>query len=262
MNDHSGIEIAAPILIDPAGALKVEIGYLIACIILILLVILDTKKRGELGQLGLCAIAGFSIWWQELYADWGGYLLWSDSFHMMPWGESMWTTPDKPWFLLASYPVFMTLSVSLMLWLCRGVLKVIPNFNQKVVCFFTAGITLIIINTLLELASVSSAGQWTYVDTIGPVINTAHGLQPLLYPNIPFGTWGGVICALILSQSALGRPRFENIVNLNSGATGWRLQGLRAVVWVVVWNVTYWLFLCTPLITMRLLWGAPNVLVP
>ena len=261
MNAHSDISITKPVLIDAAGAFKAEMGYLIICTLLIIFVIFDTKKRGELGLLGLCAIGGFSIWWQELYADWGSYLLWSDSFHMMPWGDSMWTTPDKPWFLLASYPVFMSFSVLLMLWLCRSVLKLLPNSNQKIICFFTAGITLIIINTLFELASVSSAGQWTYVDAIGPVITTAHGLQPLLYPNLPFGIWGGVICALILSQTALGRPRFENIIT-NSHATGWRLQGLRAAVWVVVWNITYWLFLCTPLISMRLLWGAPNALVP
>jgi len=251
-----------PLLIDPAGAFRVEMGYLILCILLIIMVIIDTRKRGELGQLGLCAIAGFSIWWQELYADWGAYLLWSDSFHMMPWGESLWTTPDKPWFLLASYPIFMTVSVSLMLWLCRKVITLVPSVNQSVICFFTAGITLILINTLLELASVSSAGQWTYVDTIGPVISTAHGLQPLLYPNIPFGIWGGVICALILMHTKEGRPGFENLFKTVNVTARLQAQSLRALSWIIVWNITYWLFLCTPLIVMRLLWGAPSTLVP
>jgi hypothetical protein len=37
--------------------------------------VIDTRRRGELGLVGLLAIAGFSIFWQEFYADWGAYLL-------------------------------------------------------------------------------------------------------------------------------------------------------------------------------------------
>lgn len=249
------------LMIDRAGAFKVEMTYLTLSLLLFLWVFLAARKRGEIPIFGLCAIAGLSIWWQELYADWGAYLLWSDSFKMMPWGESLWTTPDKPWFLLASYPVFMCASISLMLWLCRLAITLFPQRNTKLVTFFTAAVMLILINSLLEYISVSSAGQWTYVDAIGPVITTAHGLQPLLYPNTPFGVWGGVICMLILSQNALGRPQYESLFRANEVA-GLRRELRRIVAWVVVWNITYWVFLCTPLIAMRILWGAPNALVP
>lgn len=254
--------IANPVMVDAAGALKVELGYAIACALLFLWIILDTRKRGELKQASLCAIAGLSMFWQEFYADWGAYLLWSEEFHMLPWGESKWTTPDKPWKTVAAYPVFMCLSISLMLLLCRTALKFWPQSNRQLICFFTASITLIIINTGLELAAVSSAGAWTYIEVFGPAIETSHGLQPLLYPNLPFGAWGGVICALILTSDIKGYPLFEGIARAHKRQAGWRREAARALAWIVVWNISYWLILCTPLITMRELLGNPNPLVP
>ena len=67
-----------------------------AFVALMIWVVIDTRRRGELGPAGLLTIAGFSIFWQEFYADWGAYLLWSPDFHMLPWGSTTWTTPDKP----------------------------------------------------------------------------------------------------------------------------------------------------------------------
>lgn len=97
---------------------------------------------------------------------------------------------------------------------------------------------------------------------MGPAISTAHGLQTLLYPNIAFGAWGGVICALILTEAANGYPAFEGITSAHQRKAGWRRESARALAWMIIWNITYWLLLCTPLITVRELWGNPSPLVP
>lgn len=89
--------ITPPLMIDAAGALNVEIGHALAFVALLLWIVFDTGRRGELRHAALCAIGGCSIFWQEFYAGWGGYLLWSDAFPLMPWGSTLWTTPNKPW---------------------------------------------------------------------------------------------------------------------------------------------------------------------
>lgn len=244
------------------GVLHVELGTLVVFLLLVLWSIYDTFKQRRLSLVSLCAIAGLSIFWQEYYADWGAYLLWSDEFHMMPWGSTLWTTPRKPWHTLVAYPVFMTIAIGLMLQLCRQAQIRFIKINSQLVCFTVAAICLIVINTVLEYLAVASAGQWTYVDTMGPVLSTAHGDQPLLYPNIPFGIWGGVICCLILSVGIDGTPKFEAYFGVQYRKAVWAREGLRALSWITVWNITYWIFLCTPLILLRELMGAPNLLVP
>nr|MDT0524753.1 hypothetical protein [Streptomyces sp. DSM 41633] len=87
----------------------------IAFVVLVVWVVIDTRRRGELGLVGLLAIAGLSIFWQEFYADWGAYLLWSSDYHMLWWGSTTWTTPDKPTMNIWSYPVFMTAAFLAML---------------------------------------------------------------------------------------------------------------------------------------------------
>ncbi|MFH2046703.1 MAG: hypothetical protein ABIK92_16345 [Pseudomonadota bacterium] len=250
-----------PILIGK-GARIVDRGTFIVFIALVIWLLIDTSKRRELSISALCTIAGLSIFWQEFYADWGVYLLWSNSFKLMPWGSTLWTTPNKPWFVIVAYPLFMCFSIGTMLALCRKVLAKRPNNNRFLICLLTAGICLIAINTLIEYFAVSGFGVWGYVSAIGPALETGHALQPLLYPNIPFGIWGAVICFLILSQSANGRPKFESITKPDNFSAGWQRETARAIAWIFVWNVSYWLILCTPLIITRELLGRHNALVP
>ena len=169
-----------------------ELVSVVAFVALMVWVVLDTRRRGELGVVGLLAVAGFSIFWQEFYADWGSYLLWTPDFHMLPWGATPWTTPEKPAMNLTSYPVFMTAAFVSMLALQKWARRRWPGVHPMVLSLITAGPVLIGFNLVMEYVSVKTLGLWTYVDTIGPVLHTDAGTMPLLYPNIPFGLFGAV----------------------------------------------------------------------
>ncbi|MGH3641642.1 MAG: spirocyclase AveC family protein [Mycobacterium sp.] len=239
-----------------------EIVSAVAFVALLVWVVIDTRKRGELGVLGLLAFAGFSIFWQEFYADWGAYLLWTPDFHMLPWGSTTWTTPDKPAMNLTSYPVFMTAAFLAMLALQKWAGRRWPRVHPLVLSLVTAGPVLIVFNLVMEYVSVETLGLWTYVDTVGPVVHSDAGTMPLLYPNIPFGLFGAVTAFLIGWTNAEGRPRFEALIAKPALPHGLKRDVLRAVAWILTFNVTYWLFLITPTLVLRLTLGEPSTLVP
>ncbi|MDB5985879.1 MAG: hypothetical protein JWR16_932 [Nevskia sp.] len=254
---------AAPNYLAGQGALGVEIGSVAIALMLLIGYAMQTRQRGALSIPALCAIGGLSIFWQEFYADWGAYLLWSPSFHMMPWKSTLLTTPDKPWFVIFSYPVFMWSAFAAMLAVTRAAIRRFPNVSPLLVCLLSAGPALFAINLAFEAVSVAYAGQWSYVDVIGPALTTAAGQQPILYPGIPFGLFGGVACYLILRQDAQGRPTFERLLlRPDRLPPGFGRETLRALSWVLVWNLCYWLLLCTPVIAIREIFGVPSTLVP
>ena len=239
-----------------------ELVMSVACGALIVWVVIETRRRSELGLVGLLAITGLSIFWQEFYADWGAYLLWSPDYQMLPWGSTTWTTPDKPAMNIVSYPVFMTAAFLSMLALQKWAHGRWPRVHPLVLSLVTAGPVLIGFNLVMEYVSVETFGLWTYVDTIGPVLHSDAGTMPLLYPNIPFGIFGAVTAFLIGWTNSEGRPRFEALIAKPGLPQGLKRDVLRAVAWMLTFNVTYWLFLITPTIVVRLIFGEPSALVP
>jgi hypothetical protein len=181
---------------------------------------------------------------------------------MLLWGATPWTTPEKPAMNLTSYPVFMTAAFVSMLALQKWARRRWPGVHPMVLSLITAGPVLIGFNLVMEYVSVKTLGLWTYVDTIGPVLHTDAGTMPLLYPNIPFGLFGAVTAFLIGWTNAEGRPRFEALVAKPGLPQGIKRDVLRAIAWVLTFNVTYWLFLITPTIVLRLTLGEPSALVP
>jgi hypothetical protein len=137
-----------------------------------------------------------------------------------------------------------------------------PGVHPLVLSLITAGPVLIGFNLVMEYVSVKMLGLWTYVDTIGPVLRTDAGTMPLLYPNIPFGLFGAVTAFLIGWTNAEGRPRFEALIAKPGFPQGIKRDALRAVAWILTFNVTYWLFLVTPTLVLRLTLGEPSALVP
>jgi hypothetical protein len=243
-------------------AVYFELIFLVAFVALVTWVIIDTRRRGELGVVSLLAIAGFSIFWQEFYADWAAYLLWNPDFYMLPLGPSPFTTPDKPATNLISYPVFMTGAFLAMLALQKWARGRRPAVHPLLVSLITAGPVLIVSNIALEYISVRTLGLWTYVDTFGPALHTDIGTMPLLYPNIPFGVFGAVTAFLIAWTNADGRPRFEALIAKPSLPRSIKREVLRALAWALTFNVTYWVVFITPMIVLRLIFGEPSALVP
>lgn len=239
-----------------------ELFFLIALVALVLWAVIDTRRRGELGLVGLLAVAGFSIFWQEFYADWGAYLRWNPAYRMLPWGTSPLTTPDKPAVNLIAYPVFMTAAFLAMLGLQRWARSRWARLHPLLLSLITAGPVLIVFNLVMEYVSVTTLGLWTYVDTLGPALQTEAGRMPLLYPNIPFGLFGAVTAFLVGWTNTEGRPRFEAVIARPGLPQGVKRDVLRALAWILTFNVTYWLFLVTPTILVRIAFGEPSTLVP
>jgi Spirocyclase AveC-like len=238
-------------------------GFMLtAFAVLMIWVIIDVRRRRELGTVGLLAMAGFSIFWQEFYVDWGAYLAWNPGFHMLPWGPSPFTTPHKPAMNLVAYPVWMTAAFLCMLALQRWARKRWPAVHPLLLSLLTAGPVLVAFNLGTEYISVAKSGLWTYVDTVGPVIESNAGTMPLLIPNVPFGLFGAVTAFLIGWTNADGRPRFEALIARPGLAQGAKRDALRAVAWVLAFNVTFWFLNVIPCMLIRIAFGEPSTLVP
>jgi hypothetical protein len=156
----------------------------------------------------------------------------------------------------------MCASFTAMLALTRAALRRFPASRPLLVSLLAAGTGLFLINFTLESAAVALAGQWSYVDVIGPALVTAKGQQPILYPNIPFAIFGGVMCYLILRTDQYGQPTFEHLTRAGQVPPGPGRELRRVLAWVILWNSCYWIFLSMPLIAIREAFGKPNPLVP
>mgnify|MGYP001618784062 CR=1 FL=1 len=239
-----------------------ELFWVFACLALIVALVIDTRRRRTLGVPALLAIAGLTIFWQEFYADWGAYLLWNAELHALPWGPTPLTTPHKPALNLVSYPVFMCAAFLGMLALLRFAQRHLPSTPLLLLSLITAGPVLVLFNLGTEYVSVAKLGLWTYTQTYGPALHTEAGTMPLVFPNLPFAIFGAVMSWMIASCDDSGRPRVERWMPGLAQAHGWQRESLRALAWALTFNLNYWLFLCTPLIVGRLLFGTPSMLVP
>jgi hypothetical protein len=244
-----------------ANALATELMWLVFFIILLVVIAIQMRGRSTLNQTALIAIGGFSIWWQEGYSNWGPYLLYSPDFHLIPWGSTWWTSPNKPWFLLVSYPTFYTIVFTIMLAVMRRVITRVPSVPPALATLVIAGPIFYFFNYYLDSKSVEG-GAWRYYDVFGPAQQVGGAYEPLVWPMIPFAIWGVVMCILLLRRDDEGRPSFERLTRPERHAPGFRREGMRALAWIIVWNVTYWFLLIMPVNLMREFFGHPHPLVP
>lgn len=235
--------------------------FAVAALLLVLLLI-HAYRRRSLSVPAICFIAGFSIFWQEFYADWGSYMLWSPKFNMMPWGPTLWTTPSKPWFVMWAYPAFMCVSLTLMVFITDFVRKKAPTAPLFVLSVLVAGPILWLINFYNEYNAVVNSGHFTYVEIMGPALTSEKGASPLLWPVGAFAFWGATITYLIINRAANGFPAIERIIHEKSYSSPVKREAARALLWIVVFNLTYWFLVCTPAIAVRILFGPPSALVP
>jgi hypothetical protein len=244
-----------------ANALATELMWLVGFLILLAVIVVQMRGRATLNQTALLAIGGFSIWWQEPFTNWGPYLLYSPDFHLIPWGSTWWTSPNKPWFLLISYPIFYVIVFSIMLAVMRRVIKTFPTISPVLLILVVAGPIFYASNYYLDSKSVE-AGSWRYYDVFGPAEKVGGAYEPLVWPMIPFAIWGVVMCMLLLRRDAEGHPTFERVTRPGRYAPGFPRESMRALAWAIVWNVTYWILLVMPVNLMREFFGQPHPLVP
>ncbi len=218
-------------------------------------------KKRELTFMALCAITGMSLFWQEFYQDWGSYLLYSPKFDLLPWGSTLWTTPNKPAFMPFSYFVFYGIAFPSMVAASAAVHRQFPTLSKTFIIAVIASIVMYLINIGQEFKSVQS-GYWSYVDTVGPAYQTIRRRHPWVWPSIAIMFMGFAVTLIISRRDEHGHPLFERYFYPERCAAGLPREIVRALAWIFVINVVMMITLTIPTIAFRIVFGAPSELVP
>jgi hypothetical protein len=97
----------------------------------------------------------------------------------------------------------------------------------------------------------TALGWWSYTTVYGPAILTDRGNYPLVYPLLLFVFYGVLATWILDSRHEGGQHRHEVLMGVNKLRPGWRRQLGRALSWIVMMNVVYWVSLEFPLVLIR-----------
>jgi hypothetical protein len=230
--------------------------------IVLIYLIRNSRRAGELTFGMLLLIATTTMFWQEPYADWGCYLLFNPKLALMPWGSTLWTSPNKPWNLIWQYGPFFAVIYSLMCGLVKNLHARHPrlgNFGAALVI----GIPIFYLFDLLVEGSCVKNGIHSYTESlIGPAIVTAKGNFPLVYPALPFVFYAVLTLWVLSLRDAKGHVRFESWFGVEHLAAGWQRELARVGAWILVMNGLYLLLFTGPVVAVRVFFGGPSALVP
>lgn len=220
------------------------------------------RNRAELSNTALIFIGSWTIFWQEYFNNWGGYLLYSPDLNLWPWGSTWWTSPNKPIFLIFSYPVFFTLIYSLFTTINRSVKKLMPAIPLLVIALAINGPLFWLWNYFVDGSSVEN-GIWNYVVTWGPTqLSSNGGNEPLVWPMIPFSIFGAVVAYYLSKHDANGHPTYLRLGKPERFAPGAKREGVRALTAILWWNAMYWFAFTAPLNLFRDLYLPATPLIP
>lgn len=218
------------------------------------------RRNGALALPALVFFGTTTMFWQEWYTDWGAYLLFNDDFTLMPWGSTFWTTPNKPWAVIAGYGWFFAAGLPGLLLLCRRAARGKP----KVPLWIVAAV----VGPLFWIGDVGAEGLMTlinwyeYTDPVGPVISTSEGAIPVAYPALVFVLWAVVAVWLLLQQNDKGWLLHERALRVDRVGAGLRRELARVGAMALLMNATFWFVLVFPTILVREAFGDPSTLVP
>jgi hypothetical protein len=155
----------------------------------------------------------------------------------------------------------MTFIFTVMIALIRLAKRLLPTVSLLVLTIVIAPPLFYLNNLALDASSVKN-GAWIYADAIGPIMPMGKAFEPLVWPPAAFVLFGGVMCYLLMIQSEPGHPTFERLFHPEKITPGFRREAIRALSWIVVWNVLYWVLLIMPVDLVRQFFGSPSTLVP
>jgi Spirocyclase AveC-like len=253
--------LASPTLEAPFAPWIFEYVLSALGLVLIAFFIRASVRARELTFALLVTVSGATMWWQEWYADWGVYLLYSPKFHLMPWGATQWASPNKPWFMPFAYAWYYGLiyvGITVAIFALR---RTKPRLGKLSSVLIIAVPFFYLWDLLVEGVSVG-LGYWTYFDTFGPTIVFASTAISLVHPLIIFTIYGVVAAYLLSDRDDNGHARFESVFRVASVRPGWRRESVRMVAYVVVMNLTFFIFMSVPMIAVRELFGHANAFVP
>jgi hypothetical protein len=230
-------------------------------LVLVGLFVRASIRAHELTFALLVTLSGATMWWQEWYADWGVYLLYSPKFHLMPWGATQWASPNKPWFMPFAYAWYygliyigMTGAIFALRRKKRGLGKLASVVIIAVPFFY-------LWDLCVETVSVG-LGFWTYFDTFGPSIKFASTAISLVHPLLIFTIYGVIAAYVLANRDEDGHAKFESVFRAQAVRLGWRRESVRLIAYIVTMNVMFLVFMSIPMIVVRELFGHPNPFVP
>jgi hypothetical protein len=249
----------------PPALLPTAIDTIAPAIYIIFLTIflLGWKEKGRLSVNGLIFITSTTMFWQEFYADWGAYLHWNPDLALMPWGSTLWTTPNKPWYVIFTYGLFYLGILSGNYTLFKSTQKRKPEWSYWYTMFVTVMVPFFFYNML----SADVLGFWTYhfhyLYIIGPGLDTAtHGSMPLFYPGFPFCTFGPFCIWSLDNRDDKGRTWFERWFGAEANPKDLNGQLQQLLAWTLGLNIMYAISLTIPLVVIRIYFLPESTVVP
>jgi hypothetical protein len=254
--------LAAGPLPPSNAAWLVEVGGWIAFAGVAVFLLYRWRRNGEPDTAALLFIGCFTMWWQEFYADWGAYLYYNPDLALLPWGQSAYTTPNKPVYVLAGYGWFYAGGFAAVLSLFRWFRGRLPSVNYLVALVVTVFIPFILWN-FLTADGVSYVTNWfQYLESIGPTIHTDKGDLQLIYQGVPLAAFAVAVVISLDRRDVHGRTWFERALGVRQVVSGWDQRALQIVSWIVGMNVLYAAFLTLPLVFARILFFPDNTWIP
>lgn len=252
-SDSLGIAVPAETahsLLNPIGIWRFEWPQYVVWGVLFVWFMLKARREGKLSFGALLFLSWTTAFWQEFYADWGAYLVYSPKFDQIPW-DSPYTTPNKPWYTWAAYGNYYLPIFALMVWAIGRLRKAMPSLALLPAAFLVSTPLFYLFNFGIEGVAVAN-GWWTYLKSPGPNVKMVGGLNyPLVFPVLPFVVWGALNAAILCLKTEQGVARIEAFEWLQSMPAGPMKEVCRFIVWSVAMNLSYWFLFTLPLILMR-----------
>ena len=255
--------VLADISQPPRFGFLYETGSYI-CWLLAFAVLLGNSIRKRRVNPWLIYLFAFTTqFWQDFFGGWGGYFLYNPRFARMEWwGHMRWTSPNKPWFLIAAYGWWWTFAIGVSSIFLVWLRKKKPNWSLPVAFALTCGAFFYLYDVVAETAMVYFHWQdYTMGDPFGLEIHTSNGTFPLLWPLIPQIIWIYAVVWLVTVRNDDGVLKYEAWLHLDRFKR-WRLQIARFFAYAAAFNVTYALILIIPMMLLRAIQGDPSMLVP
>lgn len=203
-------------------------------------------RRGSLSFAALIFLSSASLFWQEFFSNWGAYLVYSPKFELMAW-DAPFASPNKPWFMIASYGVYYLTIFPLILWSAEKLRGAWPALSS-LLAIIVVGLPLFYLFNFLFETPATTNGWWAYMKSPGP----HFGNYPLIYPILPYSVCGLIMTYVLSLKSPEGVPAIENYRWVQNAAPGLGKELRRLAAWVINMNLMYWFFLCVPITLFRL----------
>lgn len=213
----------------------------------------------------LVFFAATTMFWQEWYADWAAYLLYNPDFALIPWDATWWTTPNKPWAVVAGYGWFIGLSLPALAVACIRLSRRRGGGSQAPVRFGTALLVVIpaywVVDVIVEFPAVQ-LNWWTYADPAPLAFTTAFGGFSFLYPILPFAFWAAVAVWLLAQRDDRGFMVHERVLRVSRMRSGASQQAARFGAMALMLNLSYLVVFVVPICLVRELFGDASAVVP